>query len=195
MIGYAGPEDMKRFAKKNKEYRKDSESSKEYQYEPIKEQSDKKTQSINNFIEYACKRLKLQDKPKISLISGTEYANSKKSLGGFNPKTKQIHVSIENRLTADICRTIAHELVHRKQDELGLLRNIKKDGADGSPIENQAHAVAGIIMREYGRIDDRIYQEEINSFRYIDFSKYVYKKRGQINKIFKKISDKKRVNI
>ena len=37
MIGYAGPEDMKRFDKRNKEYRKDSESSKEYQYEPIKE--------------------------------------------------------------------------------------------------------------------------------------------------------------
>jgi Zn finger protein HypA/HybF involved in hydrogenase expression len=37
MIGYAGPEDMKRFAKRNKEYRKDSDSSQEYQYQPIKE--------------------------------------------------------------------------------------------------------------------------------------------------------------
>ena len=37
MIGYAGPEDMKRFDKRNKEYRKDSESNQEYQYEPIKE--------------------------------------------------------------------------------------------------------------------------------------------------------------
>ena len=52
MIGYVGPEDMKRFTKRNKEYRKDLESSKEYQYEPIKEQSDKKTQCINNFVEY-----------------------------------------------------------------------------------------------------------------------------------------------
>ena len=40
MIGYAGPEDMKRFDKRNKEYRKDSDSSKEYQYEPIKEVND-----------------------------------------------------------------------------------------------------------------------------------------------------------
>ena len=64
---------MKRFAKRNKEYRKDAESSKEYQYEPIKEQSDKKTQCINNFVEYACKRLKLHGNPKISLMSGTEY--------------------------------------------------------------------------------------------------------------------------
>ena len=37
MIGYAGPEDMKRFEKRNKEYRKDSDSNKEYQYDTIKE--------------------------------------------------------------------------------------------------------------------------------------------------------------
>ena len=79
-------------------------------------------------------------------MSGTEYASkdTHKSLGGFNPQTKEIYVvPTENRLTADICRTIAHELVHRKQDEMGLLKDPIKDGQDGSPIENQANAVAG----------------------------------------------------
>jgi hypothetical protein len=37
MIGYAGPEDMKRFKKRNKEYRKAADSNKEYQYDTIKE--------------------------------------------------------------------------------------------------------------------------------------------------------------
>jgi len=37
MIGYAGPEDMKRFAKRNKEYRKTADSNKEYQFHTIKE--------------------------------------------------------------------------------------------------------------------------------------------------------------
>jgi hypothetical protein len=76
--------------------------------------------------------------------------------------TKEIFVVVDGRLTADICRTIAHEMVHRKQDELGLVRNEVKDGADGSPIENNAHAVAGILMREYGRINKQIYNEDIN---------------------------------
>ena len=76
--------------------------------------------------------------------------------------TKEIFVVTDNRLTADILRTLAHEMVHRKQDELGLVRNEIKDGADGSPIENQAHAVAGILMREYGRINKKIYTEDIN---------------------------------
>jgi tRNA nucleotidyltransferase/poly(A) polymerase len=37
MIGYAGPEDIKRFKKRNKEYRKTADSNKEYQYNIVKE--------------------------------------------------------------------------------------------------------------------------------------------------------------
>jgi hypothetical protein len=124
--------------------------------------SESKQQSIQHFVEFATKRLKLKENPKISLVAGKEYGNVKSSLGGFDPMTKEIYVATENRLTADILRTLAHEMVHRKQDELGLVRNPMKDGADGSPIENQAHAVAGILMREYGRINKQIYNEDIN---------------------------------
>ena len=121
-----------------------------------------KVSSINNFIGFATKRLKLKETPKVTLLTGPEYAQQKSSLGGYNPMTKEIFVVTDNRLTADILRTLAHEMVHRKQDELGLVRNEIKDGADGSPIENQAHAVAGILMREYGRINKKIYTEDIN---------------------------------
>jgi hypothetical protein len=124
--------------------------------------SESKQQSIQHFVEFATKRLKLKENPKISLVAGKEYGNVKSSLGGFDPMTKEIYVATENRLTADILRTLAHEMVHRKQDEMGLVRNPAKDGADGSPIENQAHAVAGILMREYGRINKQIYNEDIN---------------------------------
>jgi hypothetical protein len=124
--------------------------------------SESKQQSIQHFVEFATKRLKLKENPKISLVGGREFAEVKTSLGGFDPTTKEIYVATENRLTADILRTLAHEMVHRKQDELGLVRNPMKDGADGSPIENQAHAVAGILMREYGRINKQIYNEDIN---------------------------------
>ena len=124
--------------------------------------SETKQQSIQHFVEFATKRLKLKETPKISLIGGKEFAEVKTSLGGFDPVSKEIFVATEGRLTADILRTLAHEMVHRKQDELGLVRNPMKDGADGSPIENQAHAVAGILMREYGRINKQIYNEDVN---------------------------------
>ena len=124
--------------------------------------SETKKKSIEHFIEFVTKRLKLKETPKVNLIGGREFANTKSSLGGYNPNSKEIFVSTEGRLTADICRTLAHEMVHRKQDEMGLVRSEVKDGADGSPIENQAHAVAGILMREYGRINKQIYNENIN---------------------------------
>jgi len=124
--------------------------------------SETKQQSIQHFVEFATKRLKLKETPKISLIGGREFAEVKTSLGGFDPISKEIYVATEGRLTADILRTLAHEMVHRKQDELGLVKNPMKDGADGSPIENNAHAVAGILMREYGRINKQIYNEDIN---------------------------------
>ncbi len=124
--------------------------------------SETKQQSIQHFVEFATQRLKLKETPKISLVGGREFAEVKTSLGGFDPISKEIYVATEGRLTADILRTLAHEMVHRKQDELGLVRNPEKDGADGSPIENQAHAVAGILMREYGRINKQIYNEDIN---------------------------------
>ena len=124
--------------------------------------SESKENSINHFVEYATKQLKLSERPKITLLTGREYSEAKTSLGGYNPMSKEIYVAIEGRLTADILRTLAHEMVHRKQDELGLVKDEIKDGATGSPIENQAHAVAGILMRNYGKINKQIYNESIN---------------------------------
>jgi hypothetical protein len=124
--------------------------------------SESKENSINHFVEYATKKLKLSERPKITLLTGREYSEAKTSLGGYNPMSKEIYVAIEGRLTADILRTLAHEMVHRKQDEMGLVKDEAKDGATGSPIENQAHAVAGILMRNYGKINKQIYNESIN---------------------------------
>lgn len=124
--------------------------------------SESKKKSIEHFVEFATKRLKLKEQPKITLLTGREYSEAKTSLGGYNPMSKEIYVAIEGRLGADILRTIAHEMVHRKQDEMGLVKDEVKDGATGSPIENQAHAVAGILMREYGKINKQIYNEDIN---------------------------------
>jgi hypothetical protein len=124
--------------------------------------SDSKKENIQHFVEYATNRLKLKETPNVTLVGGKEYGNVKSSLGGYSPEDKSIYVSTEGRLAADILRTVAHEMVHRKQDEMGYIKDSVQDGADGSPIENQAHSIAGILMREYGRINKQIYNEDIN---------------------------------
>ncbi len=123
--------------------------------------SESKSNSIQNFVEWATERLKLKEKPKVSLITGSKYSNEQASLGGYNPETKEIFVQVEGRLTADILRTIAHEMVHRKQDEMGMIGDPILAGKDGSSVENAAHSVAGILMREYGRNNKQIFQEGI----------------------------------
>jgi hypothetical protein len=45
-----------------------------------------------------------------------------------------------------------------KQNLEGRLIDAAKDGSDGSPIENEANAVAGVIIRKYGKIHPELYE-------------------------------------
>jgi hypothetical protein len=40
----------------------------------------------------------------------------------------------------------------------GSINDAAKDGSDGSPIENEANAVAGVIIRKYGKIHPELYE-------------------------------------
>jgi hypothetical protein len=122
-----------------------------------KQSSLKALSRIQQFVNYAADKLQLTDIPKISIIKPIPNMTS---LGYYEPATKKIHVVIKNRLMADILRTIAHELVHRKQDEMGQLINPAKDGQTGSSIENKANSVAGILMRNYGQENSDIFLSE-----------------------------------
>ncbi len=112
---------------------------------------------IQQFVSYAAERLKLTRLPVVSLLPAKENMTS---LGGYNPITNQIYVVTENRLLADILRTIAHEMAHQRQNELGYITNPKIDGATGSPVENNANIIAGILLRDYGKINNTIYIAE-----------------------------------
>jgi Zn-dependent peptidase ImmA (M78 family) len=57
---------------------------------------------------------------------------------------------------ADLLRTLAHELVHRKQDEDGRIDH--NSGETGSEIENEANAQAGVLLRKFGKQNEEIYQ-------------------------------------
>jgi Zn-dependent peptidase ImmA (M78 family) len=57
---------------------------------------------------------------------------------------------------ADILRTLAHELVHHMQNLDDRLTD--NSGDDGSPEENEANALAAVIMRQYGRENSHIYE-------------------------------------
>jgi len=115
------------------------------------------SENIHKFVEYAAAKLKLQNVPTISIM---EPSPQIATLGTYTPVANQINVVVRGRLMADILRTIAHELAHRKQEELGLLGNLQEDGDDGSDVENNANAVAGVLLRKYGKLNREIYFSE-----------------------------------
>jgi Zn-dependent peptidase ImmA (M78 family) len=79
-----------------------------------------------------------------------------RSFGYFSPNDNKIWVYCANRNMADILRTLAHELVHRKQDEDGRINY--ESGKTGSEIENEANAMAGVLLRDFGKQHEEIYQ-------------------------------------
>ena len=106
------------------------------------------------FIDFAADQLDLDQVPEINIDdSGLDQTFGHYSDHGITVSSKARH-------PADVMRTIAHELVHYKQDQLGQLD--QDSGATGSDEENQANAQAGVIMRNYSRENPDIYESQLD---------------------------------
>ena len=126
---------------------------------PLKEGklTESETATIGEFVKYAIKNLEIQKPPRnLTLSYDNEAAKEKRSFGYFDPNDNKIWVYCGNRNMADILRTLAHELVHRKQDEDGRINY--ESGKTGSEIENEANAKAGVLLRDFGKQHEEIYQ-------------------------------------
>jgi hypothetical protein len=110
---------------------------------------EKVTEHLEDFLEFACDYLDIDSPPEIELIPEKSDAQQNSSFGGYIPSEGKIRVNIAERHRADVYRTLAHELVHHKQNLDGRLD--EDSGRTGSDIENEANAIAGIIMRNYAR--------------------------------------------
>ena len=55
----------------------------------------------------------------------------------------------KNRALVDICRSIAHEMTHMMQDEMGLLTGHIQDA--GGFHEDQANARAGELIKRFAK--------------------------------------------
>jgi hypothetical protein len=69
----------------------------------------------------------------------------------------KVCVYIKDRAIMDVMRSVAHELVHHHQNERGDLHGRPEEGADGSPLENEANSKAGEIIRIFGKQNPEIY--------------------------------------
>lgn len=103
---------------------------------------------FKKFLPIAMKYIELNSLPEMKFephISDVHQPTFGKYVNGSHV----LHVALLNRNPNDILRTVAHELVHYKQD---LEHQLKPNsGETGSPEENTAHAMAGIVMRHFNK--------------------------------------------
>jgi hypothetical protein len=106
---------------------------------------------LDSFIDFCCDKLSISDKPSLKFKEPTDQGEQP-SFAAYSPGAREVHVMSKNRHPMDIFRSVAHELVHHKQNEDGRIgKDVAKEGATGSDIENEANSRAGELMRWYGK--------------------------------------------
>lgn len=104
---------------------------------------------LDSFVSFASEKLGIKSMPKVRYKSDEDDYNS---FAAYNPKDNELSVQTKNRHPMDVFRSVAHELVHHKQNEEGRIgKNIAKEGETGSDIENEANAEAGKVMRWFAK--------------------------------------------
>ncbi len=112
--------------------------------------------TVQKFINMCIKKLDLQTKPNIEFSYDTEVAQNGHHTGRHTPHDGKIWVYAKNRNLVDILRTVAHELRHLSQGEKGLIK--PNSSYPGSPIEVDADAWAGMIIKVFGKDNREIFQ-------------------------------------
>lgn len=115
---------------------------------------EQRNEIIEEFINFVKNKINLSQIPNIEISYDENDAQKMKSFGLYDGN--RLFVIAANRNLADILRTIAHELIHHKQALDGRIKSNSND--TGSDIENEANALAGVLMREFGQIKSIIFE-------------------------------------
>lgn len=121
--------------------------------EAVKEQDDFDSK-LEDFILFAKNHLKLKKIPRIEFVDKRE---KDMTTACYDTKRETMKVLRGDRAFFDICRSVAHELVHRAQHE--NMKGSSIDGNAGSQHENEANSIAGEIVRLYGSKNPSFYEE------------------------------------
>jgi len=115
--------------------------------------NDKK-KVLDKFVLFVKKQLELKTIPTIKIQNDREGLKTTANYD-YTKENKIIKVCAMNRALVDVCRSIAHEMVHHKQFEDGRLEVKPPD--IGGEIEDEANAKAGQFIKMYSKEDPTIY--------------------------------------
>lgn len=100
--------------------------------------------TIKEFADFCQKYLKMEHMPKIIVVHDADFPEMAGTFGQYDPSKHEFRISVANRHTMDILRTVAHELVHHKQTEL----NSEEPRARK---EYEANVYGGMLIKLFGK--------------------------------------------
>jgi murein DD-endopeptidase MepM/ murein hydrolase activator NlpD len=111
---------------------------------------------LRDFVIFVCKDLHCMP-CDIDIVNGRDGAGLK-TTAQYDPNNHRVMVNAKNRHFGDVLRSIAHELVHHKQNVKGELSGPVQDV--GGDIEDEANARAGALLKSFAYQEgpERIYE-------------------------------------
>ena len=112
---------------------------------------------LHDFVIFVCRDLRCMA-CDIDIVDGREGA-ALKTTAQYDPNNHHVMVNAKNRHFGDVLRSIAHELVHHKQNLNGELNAPVQDV--GGDIEDEANARAGALLKSFAYQEgpERIYEQ------------------------------------
>ena len=117
--------------------------------------------TIKNFMEFCADQLGIDKDISLRIRRDPQWSVRNKTFGRYNDGTNELEVGIGGRHIMDVLRTVAHELVHQKQNQDNT--GPADAGEDGSEYENEANARAGVLMRQYGKLHPELFAKGLES--------------------------------
>jgi hypothetical protein len=106
-------------------------------------------QQLDHFVRWVCGKLDLDPKEFDIKFSDKKDGTDMYHTGAYSNGDNTLWVYTGNRNLVDIMRTVAHELVHRRQDVEDRVEGVTT--GPGHPLEQEADVVAGTLMKLYAK--------------------------------------------
>ena len=108
--------------------------------------------ALVKFLKFVSDELSLNQPFKVNMV--TQRDDDLKTYAYYNPQNGDVKVYCRDRGLADVLRSIAHELIHHQQNQLGKLEEPTQD--IGGEIEDEANSVAGQLVKKFGYANPKL---------------------------------------
>ena len=103
---------------------------------------------LSEFCNFCSKFLNISAPFQVFIVSDRDH-HGIETTAFYQRDSGTIKIYGKNRALVDVCRSIAHELVHLMQNETGQLYGVIQDA--GGDIEDEANAKAGEIIKRFAK--------------------------------------------